>query len=144
MLYPHRSFHIINLHTYGMCIVTPESSYSQLFFCCLLFCQNDIISVLGIWLLIYYIDTASMQRLYQAFNENQYPKRDVKENLAKELGLTRQQVCTCIPCFVTFISNPQFCGHVASILSRHIDEYLLCRLVSGLKMLDGAITIDHR
>lgn len=35
---------------------------------------------------------AVTQRLYQSFNENQYPKRDVKENLAKELGLTLQQV----------------------------------------------------
>ncbi|XP_073120209.1 pathogenesis-related homeodomain protein-like [Henckelia pumila] len=35
---------------------------------------------------------AVTQRLYQSFNEDQYPKRDVKENLAKELGLTLQQV----------------------------------------------------
>ncbi|XP_075520834.1 pathogenesis-related homeodomain protein-like [Primulina tabacum] len=35
---------------------------------------------------------AVTQRLYQSFKENQYPKRDVKENLAKELGLTLQQV----------------------------------------------------
>ncbi|KAI3445923.1 hypothetical protein Pfo_002588 [Paulownia fortunei] len=35
---------------------------------------------------------ATTQRLYASFNENQYPERAVKENLAKELGLTIQQV----------------------------------------------------
>ncbi|KAG8368446.1 hypothetical protein BUALT_Bualt15G0046300 [Buddleja alternifolia] len=35
---------------------------------------------------------ATTQRLYQSFNENQYPERAVKENLAKELGLTVRQV----------------------------------------------------
>lgn len=34
-----------------------------------------------------------VQKLYASFNENQYPDRAVKENLAKELGLTIQQVC---------------------------------------------------
>ncbi|KAL8554638.1 hypothetical protein ACS0TY_002724 [Phlomoides rotata] len=32
------------------------------------------------------------QRLYMSFNENQYPEKAVKENLAKELGLTVRQV----------------------------------------------------
>ncbi|KAL6525948.1 hypothetical protein OROHE_015472 [Orobanche hederae] len=35
---------------------------------------------------------AATQRLYASFNENQYPVRAVKENLAKELGITIQQV----------------------------------------------------
>ncbi|XP_011088187.1 pathogenesis-related homeodomain protein isoform X1 [Sesamum indicum] len=35
---------------------------------------------------------AITQRLYASFNENQYPERAVKENLAKELGLKIQQV----------------------------------------------------
>ncbi|KAL0384277.1 UNVERIFIED_CONTAM: Pathogenesis-related homeodomain protein [Sesamum radiatum] len=35
---------------------------------------------------------AVTQRLYASFNENQYPERAVKENLAKELGLKIQQV----------------------------------------------------
>lgn len=33
-----------------------------------------------------------VQRLYASFNENQYPVKAVKENLAKELGLTIRQV----------------------------------------------------
>ncbi|KAK6159253.1 hypothetical protein DH2020_006567 [Rehmannia glutinosa] len=37
---------------------------------------------------------ATTQRLYASFNENQYPERAVKENLAKELGLTLRQVYT--------------------------------------------------
>ncbi|KAL6494674.1 hypothetical protein OROGR_031474 [Orobanche gracilis] len=35
---------------------------------------------------------AATQRLYVSFNENQYPERAVKESLAKELGITIQQV----------------------------------------------------
>ena len=36
-----------------------------------------------------------VQRLLAAFNENQYPDRATKENLAKELGLDFRQVCPC-------------------------------------------------
>ncbi|XP_073150023.1 pathogenesis-related homeodomain protein [Henckelia pumila] len=35
---------------------------------------------------------AQTQRLFESFQENQYPERAVKENLAKELGLSIQQV----------------------------------------------------
>ncbi|RAL39653.1 hypothetical protein DM860_003186 [Cuscuta australis] len=34
----------------------------------------------------------AIKRLYECFKENQYPKRDVKEKLASELGLAIQQV----------------------------------------------------
>ncbi|GER42163.1 homeobox family protein [Striga asiatica] len=35
---------------------------------------------------------ATTQRLYASFNENQYPDKDVRENLAQELGITVLQV----------------------------------------------------
>ncbi|VFQ72931.1 unnamed protein product [Cuscuta campestris] len=34
-----------------------------------------------------------IKRLSESFKENHYPKREVKESLAKELGLTVRQVC---------------------------------------------------
>lgn len=38
------------------------------------------------------MDVMLVQRLIESFNENKYPERDVRENLATELGLTLLQV----------------------------------------------------
>jgi len=34
-----------------------------------------------------------LQKLYESFQDNQYPTREKKESLGQELGLTYRQVC---------------------------------------------------
>lgn len=61
-------------------------------------------------------DDMLFQRLYTSFNENQYPEKAVKEDLAKELGITVRQVCAHKPLIRVCNSNlAAFCQYSAYV-----------------------------